>query len=479
MFYKLKERYRLRGWERLPYAIQDVATGGVVFLDEKAFQAVSFCNGMVDADLPLLLPAHREIVARMKESGVVEECSFGEGLQDEQKYRPIPCRYIRKAHWSITGRCNLKCRHCYMSAPHAKYGELSLEKCLDIVRQISEAGILDVSLTGGEPLVRTDFFDIVDALLDERITISQVFTNGVLVDDALLNEFEARGIRPEFSLSFDGIGCHDWLRGVPGAERKAIEAIRLLCSRGFTVSIETALYRGNLHTLRTSLDLFAELGVESWKATPATDAGEWLNEKGRYTLSVGELYEAYLDFIPYFREAGAPLTLMLGGFFLCRKGEDSYRIPCRKYDGSRKMLRQTVCGSARTTMYISAEGKLLPCIPLSGMPLQDEMPDITKTSLCGALSDSKYLRMIDTRLEDLLEENERCASCEHRLSCGGGCRAGALAAGNEYLGVDESTCAFFKNGYEERIRAVWGEKGGGKGASGRGNGGGENSRSCG
>jgi len=313
-----------------------------------------------------------------------------------------------------------------------------------------------VSLTGGEPLVRNDFFDIVDALLDERIMISQVYTNGVLVDEALLNKFEARGIRPEFLLSFDGIGCHDWLRGVPGTERQTIDAIRLLRSRNFTVSIETALYRGNLHTLPTSLELFAGLGVESWKATPATDAGEWLNEKGRYTLSVDELYEAYLDFIPHFKAAGAPLTLMLGGFFLCRKGEESYRIPCKKYDGSGRMLRQTVCGSARNTMYISGDGKLLPCIPLSGMPIQDEMPDITKTPLCEALSDSKYLSLIDTRLEELLKENERCASCEHRLSCGGGCRAGSLAAGNEYLGVDESTCAFFKNGYEERIRVAWG-----------------------
>lgn len=457
MYCTLKERYRLRGWEQLPYAIQDVASGGVVFLDEKAFQAASFCNGMVDVASPLLLPAHRRAVSLLKEQGMVEECAFGEGLKEEQKYRLIPCRYMRKVHWSITGRCNLKCRHCFMSAPHAKYGELSLEQSLNIVRQISEAGILDVSLTGGEPLVRNDFFDIVDALLDERIMISQVYTNGVLVDEALLNKFEARGIRPEFLLSFDGIGCHDWLRGVPGTERQTIDAIRLLRSRNFTVSIETALYRGNLHTLPTSLELFAGLGVESWKATPATDAGEWLYEKGRYTLSVDELYEAYLDFIPYFKAAGAPLTLMLGGFFLCRKGEESYRIPCKKYDGSGRMLRQTVCGSARNTMYISGDGKLLPCIPLSGMPIQDEMPDITKTPLCEALSDSKYLSLIDTRLEELLKENERCASCEHRLSCGGGCRAGSLAAGNEYLGVDESTCAFFKNGYEERIRAAWGE----------------------
>ena len=70
--------------------------------------------------------------------------------------------------------------------------------------------------------------------------------------------------------------------------------------------------------------------------------------------------------------------------------------------------------------------RLLPCIPLTGTEIQDEMPDILETGLIEALSDSRYLKLIDMRLEDILRENEECNQCEHRLYCGGGCRATAL-----------------------------------------------------
>jgi len=454
-YYRLKERYVLRGWERLPYALQDTRSGLVSFLDEKAFQAVSFCNGILDVDGPLLLPAHREVIKKLKENSVIEECAERDGLQPYQEYRLIPCRFMMRAHWSITGKCNLRCRHCYMSAPQAKYGELSHQQCLDIIRQISEAGIGQVSLTGGEPLVRSDFLEIVDALLSLKISIVQIYTNGVLVNQTLLDELKNRSCLPEFSLSFDGVGCHDWLRGVEGAEKKAVEAIKMLRTNGFPVSIESALHKGNVHTMEAMLNLFRELGVAKWKTSPASDAGNWLNEGGRYNLTVEELYRTYLDFLPAYKAAGAPLNIMLGGFFSCQKGSDKYHIPCKKFDGSDRMLRQTICGSARNTMYIAADGKLLPCIPLTGLSVPADLPSVTEMDICRALSDSNYLKLIDMRLEDLLKANAQCHACEHRLYCGGGCRAGALLCSGEYLGRDDYTCYFFRNKFEEKIKAVY------------------------
>lgn len=134
MFYKLHERYVLRGWEKLPYAVQDTQTESTNFVDQTTFQAVSFCDGMMDVDSPLLLPIHKEIIGKLKNIGAIKQCSFGDKLQEKQKYRMIPCRFIKRAHWSITGKCNLRCRHCYMSAPQAKYDELSHEQCLNIVQ---------------------------------------------------------------------------------------------------------------------------------------------------------------------------------------------------------------------------------------------------------------------------------------------------------------------------------------------------------
>lgn len=455
MFCRLKESYVLRGWERLPYALQSRETGKTFFIDETTFQALTFCNGLIDIEGPFLLPIYKRIIAELIEKGIVRECACGDELKEEQKYRLIPCRYIGRAHWSITGKCNLRCRHCYMSAPQAKYGELSHEQCLSIIRQLADAGITQISLTGGEPLVRNDFLDIVDALSENHIHILQLYTNGVLVNDKLLNDLDKRGVRPEFSISFDGVGWHDWLRGTRGAEQMALDAITLLRSRGFEVSIETCLHKNNLHTLEATFKLLADLGVRSWKTSPASDSGNWAAEGGKYNLTVKELYDAYLELIPKYKAAGAPLSIMLGGFFANGRGKADYHIPSKKYNGNEKMQKSVICGSARNTMYIAADGKLLPCIPLSGLPIQEEMPSLADTPLLEALSASRYIRMIDTRLEDLLSENQKCRECEHKYYCGGGCRAGALLTSGEYLGCDEFTCYLFKNGYEAKIKAAY------------------------
>lgn len=439
----------------MPYAVQDTRTGQTSFLDETTFQAVSFCTGTFDVDSPLLLPVHQEIIGKFKDRNIIEECIYGEEIKEDQKYRLIPCRFIRRVHWSVTGKCNLRCRHCYMSAPQAKYGELSLEQCLDIVRQISDAGIAQVSLTGGEPLVRKDFLDILDALIKSKIAICQIYTNGVLVSERLLAELVERGLKPEFSLSLDGVGWHDWLRGLDGSEKLAVDAIRRLRSKGFQVAIETSLHKLNLQTLEVTFDLLVKLGVARWKIAPTYDSGNWLAEGGKYSLNMNELYATYLDFIPKYRAAGTPLSIMLGGFFRCSRGSEKYQIPCKKFDGSEYMLRQTVCPSARNTMYISADGRLLPCIPLAGSPIQEQMPLITEMDICCALSDSRYLGLIDTRLEDLFKVNAKCRVCEYRLFCGGGCRASALECSREYLGSDDYTCYFFKHGYEEIIASFY------------------------
>ncbi len=451
----LREAFLLRGWERLPYAVVDSRTGGTIFTDDVTFQALSFCDGVLDSGNPVLLPIHRQIIAELHKNGIVEEANEGVRLHEFQKYRRFPCRYIARAHWSITGKCNYRCRHCYMSAPEAKYGELSHEQCLEIVQQLADAGIYRVSLTGGEPLVRADFLEIVDALRERRISISQIYSNGALINDRLLDELESRGIRPEFSISFDGVGWHDWLRGVPGAEQRAVAAFRLLRERSFPITVEMSLHKGNVHTLESTIQLLADHGVRSIKTSPTTDAGNWLNEQGQYTLDPAELSEAYLDYIPKYKAAGAPMAIMLGGCFACDKGSEKYWIPFKKYDGSEAMRRQTLCRSARTTMYIAADGRLLPCIPLTGSALQDEMPKITEMGLVQALSDSKYLEAIDTRLDELLTNNAKCNSCEYGLTCGGGCRAGALFSGGDYLGCDEYTCFFFMNKFEERIRRIY------------------------
>lgn len=461
-YYRLKESCVLRGWEKLPWAAVLRPRNTVEFLSREAFDALSLCNGKCDCDLKIVPERTKELIRMAVERDIVEPCSYGEGLTPDQEYRQYQNRFIRTAHWSITGKCNYKCRHCYMSAPEAKYGELSHETIMDIIGQLEECGVMSVTLTGGEPLIRKDWWEIVDALLDRHIDIRTIYSNGALVNEALLQGLSQRGIKPEFNMSYDGDeGWHDWLRGIPGAGKAVLNAFDLCYEMGFPTGAELCIHQGNKHLLRQSIRTLARHHCSHLKTNPVSETELWERLGGDYSILMEETLETYLEYIPAYFEDGRPLSLMLGGFFSCN-GKDSYggekvrwSIPLKKYDGGDSCLNQTVCGHARQVMYLSAEGRMLPCMSLSSYDMQEEYPLITEEGLRQGLTDSTYMKLIDTRVEEFLKHTEECGACEYAKICAGGCRASALCYDKtDIMAPDRASCLIFREGYGRRLEEV-------------------------
>jgi len=450
MHYRLKNNIALRGWQKLPYALTELDSGNVMFLGKVEFDALSMCDGQTEIGPISTLPIYMEVIDKAKEMGIIEECPKMH-LMPWQKYHQYPSRYIDTAHWSITGRCNYKCRHCYMSAPDAKFGELSREQCFSIIDQLHECGIKNVTLTGGEALYRDDFWDLADRLIAYGIQIKSIHSNGELVTKELLDALERRRIMPTFSISFDGVGQHDWLRGIEGSEKTVINAFKLCRDRGYATNTELCLHQYNKHTLRESVNLLASLGVGSVKTNPASMSGAWIENAGDANLTIQELYEVYLDYIPHYFEDGAPMNIQLGGFFYGRKGEMKYMLPSVKCDGAEKAGRQVICGHARKVMYISAEGRILPCMSLSGLDVQKDYPLVTEIGLVKCLTNSTYMRLIGSTVDDFLENCTECAECEFKYQCCTGCRASAMDSGGDLMGPDRACCEFFKGGIISRI----------------------------
>lgn len=452
MYYKLNPQFMLRGWQKLPYALVRKG-GGVIFMNEKEMQVLQLCNGRIDVSLPLIPKEIKDMLPVIEERGIISRCERGAALNPEQEYKCYPARYIRTAHWSITGRCNYRCKHCYMSAPDARLGELNHDTVMSIVQQLIDCGVQEVSLTGGEPLVRRDFMEIVDALLAGGITITTIYSNGKLVTDKLLDELDKRGIHPEFNISYDGVdGWHDWLRGIPGAGRIAEEAFLRCKKKGFPTGAEMCIHKGNKHLLRETIRSLAKWGCRSLKTNPISNVGAW--KEGGYgeAIAMSELFQSYLDYIPHYYEDGMPLFLQLGGFFSANpERPEQYDIPSLK--ACSNPASTCVCGHARMVMYISAEGRALPCMALSGMDIQKEFPLIPELGLAKCISDSRYMRFIDTRASELLEHNAGCRECEYAMQCLAGCRASALeTAPQDIFAPDKATCLIFKDGWIEKIR---------------------------
>ncbi len=453
MKYIIKNEFALRGWADAPYAIVHLNSGQMAPVSKLAFEALLLCDGKTDVDSLNIITVSKNIITEFVKKNIVKKCENGEKLSPHQKYRHFENEYVRAAHWSITGLCNFKCRHCFLSAPSKRYGQLSTEKCLKIIDELAKCGIMRVSITGGEPLVRPDLFVLLDEIKKKQMIVSQIYTNGALVDENLLLNLKKRQMNPTFSISYDGIGWHDWLRGVKGAEKMAINAFDLLHSHGFEFDVEMCIHKWNKNVFEQSINLLIEHGAQSVKVGPVENSGEWTKENKKHDLSREELFNLYLKYIPRYLDRGAPIGLQMGSFFLCEKGSQKYSIPAEKFDGTKRTLNCKLCEHAKHNIYICSNGQLLPCMALGGVKNKLPKTYIFDMPLNKLLKSSKYLALLNNTVSELCQNNPECNECRHKLNCGGGCRANALMANNnEYFGCDRVSCDIFKKGYIEKIK---------------------------
>lgn len=455
-YYKLSESVLLRGWQDHPYALVIRPENTVRFVSEGIFQLLEFCDGLFDTDMPFFPGQTRRTLKELEEQGYITQCAKGEKITEEQRYRKYENRFIRSINFSITGRCNYHCKHCYLSAPETASVDLPLETIYDIIAQMEECGVPEVLLTGGEPLVRQDLEDIISAFAARKIWISCIFSNGKLVTPALLDMLERYGFKPQFNMSYDGdAGWHDWLRGVPHAGEIVLDAFDLCRERGFPTAAEFSIHKGNKDVLRESINTLASHGCSSLKVNVVADVGSWKSQGGNYSLSVDEMFQIFLAYIPHYFKDGMPLDIMLHGFFMGKKGDSQWLIPlacsnqCTETDD---ILKRVVCVSAYENLYISPDGHVTACSFIAGMEMIDEFPLITEVGLRKTVSDSMYAQLFGSNVGQLFDQNKECNNCEAKYVCAGGCRGNALMYENDFFGKDRIACKIFREGWDKQIR---------------------------
>ena len=452
MKYIINRHYQLRGWYQSPTGLFDKRTKAAEFFPKEQYLLLLRCNGVDEIDENSLTEENKSFLSWLKKREIIQEAGFLDFLLPEQEYKTYPARYRKHVHWSITGACNLKCRHCFMSAPHAKHGVPTKEQLLRVIDQLAECGIFTVGITGGEPLMREDFFEIVDALAEKEIAITVIFTNGWVVNEALLDKLEERHMHPNFQLSFDGIGQHDFLRGVPGAEEKTINVLKLLQKRHYNVSVSMCMHRGNRGTLRDTVKLMASLGVRSMKCGRMMELGEWTEKEVRdLQLNREEELEMFEEYIPQYFEDDAPLSIMMADTLMYTPGDSKWRIYDVKRVPEEKAKYVPSCGVLLNNFYIGADGMVAPCMGMCDTGFAKKFPNLFETPLRDILHDSELTTLCEATVEEVRNHNPECQSCKYVDRCTGGCRNSALMQGDDYYGIDKKLCYFFENGWEERI----------------------------
>ena len=132
-------------------------------------------------------------------------------------------------HLDVTYRCNERCVHCYLD--HDDHGEMTTAEIKDILNQLSDAGVFFLTLSGGEVLMRRDFFEIVEHARRLLFNV-KLKTNGVMIRKAEARRIRELGVEQvQISVYSHRPEIHDAITKLPGSLKRTIEAIRFLNAR--------------------------------------------------------------------------------------------------------------------------------------------------------------------------------------------------------------------------------------------------------
>jgi radical SAM protein with 4Fe4S-binding SPASM domain len=180
-------------------------------------------------------------------------------LMAEMNQRALGLGVPLSVHLDITYRCNERCVHCYLD--HDDHGEMTTAEIKQVLTQLADAGVFFLTLSGGEVLMRRDFFEIVEYARRLLFNV-KIKTNAVMIHQEEARRIRELGVEQvQISVYSHRPEVHDAITKLPGSLKRTIAAIRFLKSNGIKVTIANVLMVPNLGDNAGVMALAKELGV--------------------------------------------------------------------------------------------------------------------------------------------------------------------------------------------------------------------------
>lgn len=368
-----------------------------------------FCVAHAKAMFETVLPFTFEM-SQPKLMSSDGQCEFHLKLaqpSNETKARFIPL----VVSWNVAAKCNLKCAHCYINAGERKdIDELSTDGAKLLMHQIAEVSKPLLILSGGEPLLRQDIFELIRYGAERGLKMA-MGSNGMLIDDVVAGKLKDAGITTvSISLDSSMSALHDQFRGVTGSWQRAVEAIKALKRSGVIVQVNTTVTQQNYSQIGDIFALAEKLGAENFhlfflvptgRGAKIEDITPNMYEKmitsafsksAHYNLNVKP--SCAPQFMHIARETGIDMTRWVRG---CMAG----LYYCRIYPN----------------------GEVTPCpyLPIA-------LGNIRQKSFKDIWFNSEVLR----NLRDFKKLKGKCGKCEFNAVCGG-CRARAYGLTSDFI----------------------------------------------
>ena len=307
-------------------------------------------------------------------------------LMQEMNERALELGVPLGVHLDITYRCNERCVHCYLD--HDDHGEMTTSEIKDVLEQLAEAGTFFLTLSGGEVLMRRDFFEILEHARRLLFNV-KIKTNGVMIRQAEAGRIRDLGVEQvQISIYSRRPEIHDAITKLPGSLKRSVEAVRFLKTQGLKVTIANVLMTANLGEHAGVQALAAELGVNYTldpTITPKIDGDT-----------------AILNL----RIPGAELNAVFHNKNLVGNVEEFCAPPPAPGDD---IMEGLPCSAGHTAAYITPYGDVFPCVQF---PLPSG--NVRRQRFINIWRDSPELNEVRSiRAKDL----PVCSTCSHVGTC--------------------------------------------------------------
>ncbi len=336
--------------------------------------------------------------------------------------------------WNLTKKCNLRCPHCYMEAGRKAGYELSTEECLNLIPEMKALGTEMLILTGGEPLMRKDIFDIAQTASSMGMWVV-MGTNGVLLNENVAHKMIECGVKG-VAISIDSIDPekHNSFRGGPNSWAYSVNALKVCREVGLQVVVQTTVMESNYQEIDELIDFTRDLGAWSFNLYFMVQTGRGEDMQELSPVQTHEMLSRLVDVQDSYR----PMLV---------RSKCAPQFKQISYEKGLGGLESGGCMAGTEYCRITPEGNVTPCpymTVVAGNVLEQSFTEIWNTS------------PVLTELRDPQQLKGRCGACEFKELCGG-CRCRSYAHFGDYLQEDPA-CLYQPTGKELAIEEfVWSE----------------------
>ena len=307
-----------------------------------------------------------------------EEYSLLARLSDITVERNIPFNVM----FELTHRCNTRCKHCYQHHPRRADGELTTEEWYRVMDDLAAAGTLYLTLTGGEPLLRKDFFDIARYARKKRFAL-KIYTNGTLVTPTVAERIASlRPFTVEISVYGSNAETHDGMTQVKGSFDRVLRAVRLLVGLGQRVILKCPLATSSFGQYEDIMQMAQQLGAEY-----------------RFDPTIAPMNDGNM----------CPTNLRIGTDELMKLYDDERVFKKKGLPSMGADDRVKMCDAGRNSMAINPWGEVYPCVQML-VPCGN----VREKSVLEIWYGSRELRNLRNITPDDLTQ---CQTCEVKQYC--------------------------------------------------------------